>query len=95
MKVLIAEDIAEEGIEKIVRTYREYREEPGFSRIVPLEKIRKNDYSLNVTIYVQPLITTEQADIAKLWNEFKQLTREREELEQKIEQYLSILDLVK
>ncbi|RLF02465.1 MAG: SAM-dependent DNA methyltransferase, partial [Thermoprotei archaeon] len=32
--------LAEENIEKIVRTYREYREEPGFSRIVPLEEIR-------------------------------------------------------
>jgi len=87
--------LAEENIEKIVKAYKEYREEPGFSRIVPLEEIRKNDYNLNVTIYVQPLITTEQADIAKLWSEIKRLTKEREELEQKIEHYLQILGLVK
>jgi len=78
-----------------VKTYREYREEPGFSRIVPLEEIRKNNYNLNVTNYVQPLITTEQVDITKLWAEIKKLTQEREELEQKIEHYLSVLGLVK
>ena len=87
--------LAEENIEKIVRTYREYHEEPEFSRIVPLEEIKKNDYNLNVTIYVQPLIATEQADIAKLWNEIKQLTREREELGQRIEQYLSLIGILR
>ena len=87
--------LAEENIEKIVRTYREYREEPGFSRIVPLKEIRRNNYNLNVTIYVQPLITVEQVDIAKVWAEIQKLTQEREELEQKIEQYLQILRLVR
>ncbi len=87
--------LAEENIEKIVKTYRDYHEELGFSRIVPLEEIRKNDYNLNVTIYVQPLITTEEVDIAKLWSEIKQLTQERENLERKIEHYLTMIGLVK
>ncbi len=42
-------------IHKIVETYREFREEDGFSRVVSLEEIEENDYNLNVTLYVYPI----------------------------------------
>src|SRR3989344_8577470 len=40
------------NIKKLVDTYKGWKEQTGFSRMVPLDEIRKNDYNLNVSLYV-------------------------------------------
>ena len=42
----------DEHITHIAETYREYQEEEGYSRIIDLEDIRSNDYSLNIPRYL-------------------------------------------
>lgn len=81
--------LSEANIERIVKAYREYREEPGFSRIVPIEEIKKNDYNLNVTLYVTPITETEQIDIAEEWQELMRLRREEEELMGRINEWIN------
>jgi type I restriction enzyme M protein len=83
--------LADENIEKIVKTYREYREQPGFSKIVPIEEIRKNDYNLNVTLYVAPIEEEEQIDILKEYRELKQIEEEKKQLLQKIDHIMTEL----
>jgi type I restriction enzyme M protein len=77
--------LADEHVEKIVKTYREYKEQPGFSRIVPIEEVKKNDYSLNVTLYVTPIEEEERIDILKEYSELKQIEEEKNKILQKID----------
>jgi len=83
--------LTDENIEKIVKTYREYKEQPGYSRIVPIEEIKKNDYNLNVTLYVTPIEEEEQIDILKEYRELKQIEEEKNQLLQKIDHIMTEL----
>jgi type I restriction enzyme M protein len=83
--------LGEDNIEKIVKAYREYIEIPRFSKIATIEEIRKNDYNLNVTLYVTPLGEIERIDILKEYEELKRIEEERSQLLEKIEYIMSEL----
>jgi type I restriction enzyme M protein len=76
-------------VEKIAGAYRSFGEEKGFSRVVSLDEIRQNDYNLNVTLYVMAEEEGEQVDIAKEYAELKELEKERQDVAERLEQYLS------
>lgn len=44
--------LTEKHIERIVNAYEQFRDEPGFTRVVSLEEIRKHDFSTNITLYI-------------------------------------------
>jgi type I restriction enzyme M protein len=73
-----------DNIDKITKTYREFTEVPGFSKIVPIKEVRKYDYNLNVTLYVTPLGEEEIIDLVSEWEELKRIEQERQELMNKI-----------
>ncbi|MGW7527066.1 N-6 DNA methylase [Streptomyces sp. NPDC054783] len=52
-----------EHAEKITSTFRTYAEVPGFSRAVPLEELRANDYNLNIRRYVDNTPPPEPQDV--------------------------------
>jgi type I restriction enzyme M protein len=81
--------LGDENIKKIVKAYKEFRNEEGFSKIVEIEKIKENDYNLNVTLYVFPEEETEEIDVTKEWEELKGIEKEIFVIEEKIEGYLS------
>lgn len=83
--------LSDKNIEKIVNVYREFKEIEGFSRIVDLDEIRKNDYNLNVTLYVYPEEEEEQIDVMKEWHELRKIEEEVDKIEEKIEGYLEEL----
>jgi type I restriction enzyme M protein len=76
-------------IEKIAGAYRSFGEEKGSARVVGLDEVRQNDYSLNVTLYVMADEEGEQIDIAKEYSELKELEKERQEIANKLEEHLS------
>jgi len=80
--------LGDEHIKKIVNAYREFTNEEGFSKIVGVEKIKENDYNLNVTLYVFPEEETEEINVAKEWEELKGIEKEIFVIEEKIEGYL-------
>jgi len=83
--------LGHEHIKKIVETYREFKDMDGFSKAFDLEKIKGNDYNLNVTLYVFPEAESEEIDVAKEWNEIRKLEGELVEVERRIEVYLEEL----
>ena len=83
--------LGNEHIDKIVKAYREFRSEDGFSKIVEIEKIKENDYNLNVTLYVFPEEETEEIDVTKEWEELHKLEEELGQIDEKIGQYLKEL----
>jgi type I restriction enzyme M protein len=76
--------LGEEHIEKIVVAYKLFENIKGLARIVSLEEIAKNDYNLNVTLYVMPIVEQEKIDLEKEVNELENIERERNELTYRI-----------
>ncbi len=86
--------LGDEHIKKIVKAYKNVEgrtEEEGFSKLIPVEKIKDNDYNLNVTLYVFPAEEIEEIDVAKEWEELRKVEKELAEVEKKIEGYLKEL----
>ena len=52
-----------EHIEKIVTTFEEYRELPGFSAVVDIDTLRKNDWELNIRHYADNTPSPEPHDL--------------------------------
>lgn len=86
--------LAEEHIKKIIDAYREFREVAGFSRVVNLEEIKEHDYNLNVSLYVFPEDEKEHIDLAKEFEEFREIEeRERELVRRSIEYIKKIVEV--
>jgi type I restriction enzyme M protein len=83
--------LGEDSIEKIVKVYRELINISGFSRVVPLEEIRKNEYNLNVTLYVTSLTSVEEIDIEKEHQELMRIEEEKRQLLEKINEIMTEL----
>lgn len=85
--------LGDEYLRKIVEAYcnTPVQEIEGFSKIVEHEKIKENDYNLNVTLYVFPEEEVEEIDIAKEWEESQRIGKELQVVEKKIEGYLKEL----
>lgn len=87
--------LSTENQNRIVKVYKEFKEIKGFSRIVNIDEIEKNDFNLNVTLYIFPEEEIEQIDIAKEWGELKNLDKEISEVDGRIVGYLEELEGVK
>jgi len=80
--------LRDQDIEKTVRTYREFKGVSKHAELVPVEKIRENDYNLSVTRYVDVFEEDEPIDVSQVWTGLKALESERHEIEQKLGSYL-------
>lgn len=69
------------NIKKIEGVYRSFSDVPGFSRVVKHSELAKNDYNLNVSLYVMPIEESRKISIPKVYSELKQLETEREKLD--------------
>jgi type I restriction enzyme M protein len=84
--------LSKENIEKIAGAYHDFAEMAGFSRAASKkEVVVDNDYNLNVTLYVMPIEEGEEINIRKEFSELKELERERQEVKEKLEGYISEL----
>jgi len=81
--------LSDENIKHIAEAYKKFEDKAGFCKVVNIEEVRRNDYNLNVTLYVMPTEESEQIDIVKEWMELKKLEEEEQEIANKLEQYIS------
>ena len=44
--------LTDEHLQRVVRAYREFKDEPGFTRVVPIEEIRAKEGNLSIPLYV-------------------------------------------
>jgi hypothetical protein len=51
------------GLQRVVRAYQDFKDEPGFTRVVPIEEIRAKEGNLSIPLYVGGE-TQEQTDAA-------------------------------
>lgn len=83
--------LGERQIARIAGVYGGKEVEDGYSRVVPLEEIKGNDYNLNVTLYVMPEEKAEDIDIAREWADTEKIDREISEINTTIKRYLQEL----
>ncbi|MHB1346236.1 MAG: type I restriction-modification system subunit M [Candidatus Humimicrobiaceae bacterium] len=81
------------NIERIVKAYKSENEIEGFSQLIEKEKIKENDYNLNVTLYVYPEEEVEEINIAKEWKDINEINQKLSETENKIANYLIELNI--
>jgi len=81
--------LGDDNITKIAEAYRNFSEEKGFARIVSLEEIEQNDSNLNVTLYVMQDEESEEINIAQEHAELKEIEKQRVEVAEKLEKYIS------
>ena len=55
--------LTEEHLQRVVRAYRDFQDEPGFTRVVPIEEIRAKEGNLSIPLYVGG-VTQGQTDAA-------------------------------
>lgn len=80
--------ITDKNIAKIAGAYEDFKNSKGFSRAVPIEEIKGNDYNLNVTLYVFPEEEIEDIDVEKEWRELKAIEQDASAIDKKLEGYL-------
>ena len=44
--------LTDEHLQRVVRAYRDFKDEPGFTRVVPIEEIRAKEGNLSIPLYV-------------------------------------------
>ncbi|GAB6064909.1 SAM-dependent methyltransferase [Aquifex pyrophilus] len=80
--------LSDENIKKIAEAYREFKELEGFSRIVDTDEIKRNEYNLNVSLYVSPIDEEEKIDLNEEFRKLEELNREYTERFKKVEEYI-------
>ena len=83
--------LGKQHIEKIAKTYHEFKDIEGFARVVDIREVRENDYNLNVTLYVTPPIEIEEIDLEKELQELLEIQKQVEEAQTKALQYIQMI----
>ncbi|KXB00777.1 hypothetical protein AKJ43_03915, partial [candidate division MSBL1 archaeon SCGC-AAA261D19] len=84
--------LTEEGIKKIVDTFRNFKDEERHSRVVSIDEIRENDYNLNIALYVDTTEPEEPIEVPKELKKLGKLQEERNQLENKLNRHIKELD---
>jgi type I restriction enzyme M protein len=83
--------LRKQDIEKIVDAYRGYRTIEKYCRPVSLDEIRANEYNLNITRYIDIAEDEEPIDVQEVVDQLKELKKERDDVEEKMNVYLKEL----
>ncbi|MBD3204453.1 N-6 DNA methylase [Candidatus Woesearchaeota archaeon] len=80
--------LTEQGIEKIVRTYLDFFEEEHHSRVATLKEIKENDWNLNVPRYVDTTEPEEKVDVAEVSKRLEKLENKRDNITNKVKKFV-------
>jgi type I restriction enzyme M protein len=80
-----------EDIEHIVATYEAFTDEDKFAKVVEMDEIKKNDFNLNITRYVDTAEAEEEIDIEVVINRLSNQEQELVDSKAKINSFLEQL----
>ena len=86
--------LRDEDIEKIVSTFRDFREVEKYAHLATLDEIKEAEFNLNIPRYVDTFEEEEEIDIAAVQKEIEQLEGELAEVQKEMKAYLKELGLV-
>jgi type I restriction enzyme M protein len=80
-----------EHIEKIVAAFEAFEDRLGFGHVANLAEIEANEYNLNISRYVAPVVEEERVDIAEVLARLREAERERDEAVKRMDELLAEL----
>jgi hypothetical protein len=83
--------LTEEGVEYLAETFLAGREEDHHSRLVDVEEIKDNDWSLSVPRYVDTTEPEEPVDVSKKIRELDKLAQKRRKTNEELQTYIQSL----
>ena len=86
--------LREQDIEKIVKSFKDYKDLKGYCHIANIEELKENEFNLNVPRYVDISELEEDIDIQETIDELKKLEKERLEIENQVKDNLKELGFV-
>ena len=66
----------DKDIYKIFDLFRNYQDVEGFVKVATLEEIKKNNYDLNISLYVEPVFEEENITMEEALADFKKAVDE-------------------
>lgn len=84
-------NLRDEDIDKIIKTYKERKDVPKYAHLASIEEIRENDFNLNIPRYVDTFEEEEPIDLEEINKLLEQDNKEIAELEAEINEQLKIL----
>ncbi len=81
--------LSTDNIRKIANAYDKFSEVSGFSRAVERKELAKNDYNLNVSLYVMPIEETERVSVSQVYSDLKKLEEDRNRINNELEEALN------
>ena len=85
--------LRDKDIAKIVDVYKYRKEEERYSRCVPTDEIRKNEYNLNITRYVSTAEPEKPVDLAAVHKDLQEYEGKAEEARNRYNEFLKELGL--
>jgi len=83
--------LRDEDIEKIVSTFREFKEVEKYSHLATLEEIQEAEFNLNIPRYVDTFEEEEDVDIAAVQKEIQEIEAELAKTQEELNKYLNEL----
>ncbi|MDP2693114.1 MAG: type I restriction-modification system subunit M [bacterium] len=83
--------LRKQDIDKIIKTYDQYKDVEKYARVVDVKEIKENEYNLNVKRYIDGNEEQEQVDVKQVWEELQTLEKNREEINKKITDFIKEL----
>lgn len=83
--------LRDEDIEKIVKTFDEYKDVEKYATVVDIDMIKENDYNLNISRYVDTTEEEEEVDIDLVLQDIRELKLKMADSEEVLNQYLEEL----
>ena len=80
-------------IEKMINAFTGREENEKYSRNVPLEEIRKNDFNLNIPRYINTFEAEERIDLEAVATEIQALKEKEKEIDKTIEAFCKELNI--
>lgn len=80
-----------ENIDHILKSYEDFQDEEKFAKVANLEEIKKNDYNLNITRYVDTSVEEEAIDIEEVIGRISKREKELSDSKEKINSFLEQL----
>lgn len=84
-------NLRDEDIDKIIKTYKERKDAPKYAHLASIEEIRENDFNLNIPRYVDTFEEEEPIDLEEINKLLEQDNKEIAKLEAEINEQLKIL----
>lgn len=83
--------LSAQNIEKIVGVFRNHEEIEKYSRCVPFSEIEKNEFNLNISLYINTSVEIKTVDLKKTLQKLKELEERSNKLDIKMDDCLKEL----